>query len=45
MVLEALDTNRITAVDASTYLDLRFDHFDTLRMELGASSPTARGAE
>jgi hypothetical protein len=34
LVLEALDSNRITAVDASRYLDLRFDHFDGLRAEL-----------
>jgi len=34
MVLEALDMNRITAVQASRYLDLRFDHFDKLRNEL-----------
>ena len=34
MVLEALDTNRITVVQASRYLDLRFDHFEKLRTEL-----------
>lgn len=34
LVLEALDTNRITAVDASRYLDLRFDHVALLRDEL-----------
>jgi Zn-dependent peptidase ImmA (M78 family)/transcriptional regulator with XRE-family HTH domain len=34
LVLEALDINRITAVQASRYLDLRFDHFDKLRNEL-----------
>lgn len=42
LVLEALDTNRITAVDASRYLDLRFDHIEKLRAELtsgGAGSP------
>lgn len=38
LVLEALDANRITAVDASRYLNLRFDHFDTLRTELGHQS-------
>lgn len=38
LVLEALDANRITAVDASRYLDLRFDHIATLRTELGASN-------
>ena len=34
LVLEALDANRITAVDASRYLDLRFDHIERLRGEL-----------
>ena len=34
LVLEALDMNRITAVQASRHLDLRFDHFDKLRNEL-----------
>jgi Zn-dependent peptidase ImmA (M78 family)/DNA-binding XRE family transcriptional regulator len=34
LVLEALDMNRITAVQASHYLDLRFEHFDKLRNEL-----------
>jgi len=34
LVLEALDANRITAVDASRYLDLRFDHVEKLRQEL-----------
>ena len=34
LVLEALDMNRITAVQASRYLDLRFNHFDKLRNEL-----------
>jgi hypothetical protein len=29
-----LDMNRITAVQASRYLDLRFDYFDKLRNEL-----------
>lgn len=28
LVVEALDTNRITAVDASRFLELRFDHFE-----------------
>lgn len=40
LVLEALDANRLTAVDASRYLDLRFDHIATLRTELGASTGT-----
>ncbi|MBI3450398.1 MAG: hypothetical protein HY049_15970 [Acidobacteria bacterium] len=34
VVLEAMDTNRITAVQAARYLDLRFDHFEKLRGEL-----------
>lgn len=34
LVLEAMDANRITAVEACRYLDLRFDHFDKLRGEL-----------
>ena len=36
LVLEALDANRITAVEASRYLDLRFDHIDKLRGELSS---------
>lgn len=43
LVLEALDSNRISAVDASRYLDLRFDHFEALRAEL-ISSSDASGA-
>ena len=34
LVLEAMDANRITAVQASRYLDLRYDYFDGLRSEL-----------
>ena len=34
LVIEALDANRITAVQACRYLDLRFDHFDKLRANL-----------
>jgi Zn-dependent peptidase ImmA (M78 family)/DNA-binding XRE family transcriptional regulator len=34
IVIEALDANRITAVEACRYLDLRFEHFDKLRFEL-----------
>ncbi|MBM4306290.1 MAG: ImmA/IrrE family metallo-endopeptidase [Deltaproteobacteria bacterium] len=34
LVLESLDMNRITSVEASHYLDLRFEHFDNLRDEL-----------
>jgi Zn-dependent peptidase ImmA (M78 family)/transcriptional regulator with XRE-family HTH domain len=41
LVLEAMDTNRITSVQACQYLDLRFDHFDTLRAELRLGSARA----
>lgn len=34
LVLEALDANRITSVDASRYLDLRFDYIGKLRQKL-----------
>ncbi len=34
LVLEAMETNRITSVDAARFLDLRFQHFDQLRMLL-----------
>jgi len=34
LVIEALDSNRITAVQACRYLDLRFEHFERLRLEL-----------
>ena len=34
LVLEALSANRITSVEASRYLDLRFEHFDQLRVHL-----------
>jgi Zn-dependent peptidase ImmA (M78 family)/transcriptional regulator with XRE-family HTH domain len=34
LVIEALDSNRITAVQASRYLDLRFHHLDKLRSDL-----------
>jgi hypothetical protein len=37
LVLEALATNRITAVDASRYLDLKFEHFDKLRDSMRAT--------
>lgn len=36
LVLEALATNRLTPVDASRYLDLRFEHFDKLRSHLSS---------
>jgi Zn-dependent peptidase ImmA (M78 family)/DNA-binding XRE family transcriptional regulator len=31
LVLDALSVNRITSVDASRYLDLKYEHFDKLR--------------
>jgi hypothetical protein len=34
LVLEALAANRITPVNASRYLDLKFEHFDKLRAHL-----------
>jgi Zn-dependent peptidase ImmA (M78 family)/DNA-binding XRE family transcriptional regulator len=34
LVLEALSANRITSVDASRYLDLKFEHFEKLRAHL-----------
>ena len=37
LVIEALDSNRITAVEASRYLDLKFQHFDKLREYVYAS--------
>jgi Zn-dependent peptidase ImmA (M78 family)/transcriptional regulator with XRE-family HTH domain len=33
-VLEALDANRITAVNAARYLDLKFEHFEKLKAAL-----------
>ncbi len=34
LVLQALEANRITSVDASRYLDLKFEHFSKLRDSL-----------
>lgn len=34
LVLEALAANRITSVDAARYLDLKFEHFEKLRVRL-----------
>ena len=45
LVLEALDANRITAVDASRYLDLRFDHIEKLRGELTTGTAGASGVD
>ena len=38
LVVEALDTNRITSVEASRYLDLKFAHFEKLREGLATGS-------
>ncbi len=45
LVLEALDANRITAVDASRYLNLRFDHIDKLRAELRSGAAGVSGID
>lgn len=45
LVLEALDANRITAVDASRYLNLRFDHIDRLRAELRSGAAGVSGID
>jgi Zn-dependent peptidase ImmA (M78 family) len=45
LVLEALDSNRITAVDASRFLELRFDHFEALRAELAARQDASAPGE
>ena len=42
LVIEALDSNRITAVQACRYLDLRFEHFEKLRSELRYGSRSAQ---
>lgn len=45
LVLEAMDANRITAVQASRYLDLRFDHFAGLRSELHERTAVTSGTD
>ena len=45
LVIEALDSNRITAVDACHYLNLRFEHFDKLRSELRLGSGRIQTAD
>jgi len=45
VVLEAMDTNRITAVQAARYLDLRFDHFERLRGELRKGTASVSAAD
>ena len=42
LVIEALDANRITVVEACRYLDLRFTHFDRLRTKLRDGPPSGR---
>ena len=42
LVIEALDSNRITAVQACRYLDLRFEHFEKLRSQLRDGPGTGR---
>lgn len=41
LVLEALDANRITSVDAARYLDLKFEHFGKLRDTVTTSNVRA----
>lgn len=38
LVLEALSANRITSVDASRYLNLKFEHFDKLRTHIAIAT-------
>jgi Zn-dependent peptidase ImmA (M78 family)/transcriptional regulator with XRE-family HTH domain len=44
LVLEALAANRITSVDASRHLGLKFEHFDKLRESL-RGGPVSGGAD
>jgi Zn-dependent peptidase ImmA (M78 family) len=41
LVIEAMDLNRITSVQACRYLDLRFEHLEKLRGNLRFSPPSA----
>jgi hypothetical protein len=45
LVVEAMDLNRITAVQACQHLNLRFEHFDELRTELRLGSRRAPSAD
>jgi Zn-dependent peptidase ImmA (M78 family)/DNA-binding XRE family transcriptional regulator len=45
LVIHAMDTNRITAVDASRLLDLGFGHFDKLRDALQKGPGNVRAQE
>lgn len=42
LVLEALSANRLTAVDAARYLDLRFEHFENLKAHLSGGPSEGR---
>ena len=44
LILEALSANRITSVDASRHLALKFEHFDKLRESL-RGGPVSGGAD
>lgn len=44
-VLEALDANRITPVNAARYLDLKFEHFEKLKAALTQRPGTEDGDE
>lgn len=45
LVLEALAANRITSVDASRHLSLKFEHFDRLRESLRGGPVSGRADE
>jgi Zn-dependent peptidase ImmA (M78 family) len=45
LVLEGLAANRITAIEASRYLDLKFEHFDKLRAHLGSGVGVVAGID
>lgn len=45
LVLEALSANRITAVDASRHLSLKFEHFDKLKASLSEAQGTGSPGE
>jgi Zn-dependent peptidase ImmA (M78 family)/DNA-binding XRE family transcriptional regulator len=45
LVLEAFSANRLTAVDAARYLDLRFEHFENLRSHLSGGPSEGRADE
>lgn len=45
LVLDALAANRITSVDASRYLDLKYQHFEKLRTRLTEGSDSGASVE